>query len=97
MIKKKVTEVDDEIDWGFTILDEEQIDDYTDATNKIENLLTVSNTWKQRAWTIYEMIIPLLDNLSKDSEKEYIYWPNRNEKIEQFKRKMKEILDEDKD
>ena len=27
---------------------------------------------------------PLLNNLRKDPEKEYILWPNRLEKVEQF-------------
>jgi len=29
------------------------------------------------------LIIPLLINLMKNSEKEYIYWPNRKEKIQE--------------
>jgi hypothetical protein len=37
---------------------------------------------KERMIEIEEMIFPLLYNLMKSSEKDYIYWPNRKEKIE---------------
>ena len=30
------------------------------------------------------MIQPLLNNLQKNPEKDYIYWPNRLEKVEAF-------------
>lgn len=30
-----------------------------------------------------KMIVPLLVNLMKNSDKEYIYWPNRKEKIQE--------------
>lgn len=38
----------------------------------------VTNKLKQ----IEELIMPLLVNLMKNPEKEYIYWPNRTEKIQ---------------
>ena len=33
---------------------------------------------------LYNAILPLLSNLKKNPEKEYILWPNRTEKIEAF-------------
>ena len=33
---------------------------------------------------LYNAILPLLTNLKKNPEKEYILWPNRVEKVEQF-------------
>ena len=38
-----------------------------------------------------KMIIPLLKNLMKNPEKEYIYWPNRTEKIQKQIDKILEI------
>ena len=38
---------------------------------------------KERMIEIEGMIFPLLYNLMKSSEKDYIYWPNRKEKIEE--------------
>ena len=31
---------------------------------------------------IKKLILPLLQNLMKNEEKEYIYWPNRTEKLQ---------------
>ena len=31
-----------------------------------------------------KLIMPLLNNLKTNPEKDYIYWPNRQEKVEQF-------------
>lgn len=40
---------------------------------------------------VVEMIMPLLNNLEKDT-KDYIYWPNRQEKIKEFKKKLYDII-----
>ena len=49
-------------------LDAERAKLYEETTGKLKQL--------------EEMIMPLLVNLMKNPEKEYIYWPNRKEKIE---------------
>ena len=48
-------------------------------------------TLKEKCDTLYNMIQPLLNNLQKNPEKEYIYWPNRLEKVEEFSDKLKEV------
>ena len=40
-----------------------------------------------------DMIMPLLNNLAADPAKEYILWPNRAEKINQFIKKVNEYVD----
>ena len=42
---------------------------------------------------MYNMIVPLLDNLAKDPDKSYIYWPDRQKKIAAFKQKLKEVIE----
>ena len=42
---------------------------------------------------MYNMIVPLLDNLAKDPDKSYIYWPDRQKKLAQFKQKLKDVID----
>ena len=37
---------------------------------------------KSKLTEIERLIMPLLVNLMKDNDKEYIYWPNRKEKIQ---------------
>ena len=38
------------------------------------------------------LIMPLLKNLLANPEKDYIYWPNRTEKIEQFIDKLDSVI-----
>lgn len=38
------------------------------------------------------LIMPLLKNLMANPEKDYIYWPNRTEKIEQFIKKLDNVI-----
>ena len=40
---------------------------------------------------LYNAITPLLNNLKKNPEKEYILWPNRLEKVEQFEDHIQKI------
>ena len=40
---------------------------------------------------LYNAMVPLLNNLKKNPEKEYILWPNRVEKVEQFQDYLYEI------
>ena len=48
-------------------------------------------TVQQKCDSLYNMIQPLLNNLQKNPEKEYIYWPNRLEKVEEFSDKLSEV------
>ena len=38
--------------------------------------------------SLYNMFQPLLNNLASNPEKEYIFWPNRLTKIEEFRDKI---------
>jgi len=40
---------------------------------------------------LYNGILPLLENLKKNPEKDYIYWPNRTGKVEEFELYLKKI------
>lgn len=87
--KKNVIDLEDsdnEFDWGFCAVDEEEL-----PTSKTveEGLLD----WKGRTERMYKMILPLLSNLQKNPEKDYIYWPNREDKIDEFRRKLEEFIE----
>jgi hypothetical protein len=47
-----------------------------------------------KAQKIYDLILPLLANLKSNPEKDYIHWPNRTEKIEEFQQKLLDVLRE---
>lgn len=75
-------ELDDEFDFGFSVMDESELE----VTKKAE-------TSDAKLQKMYKMIVPLLDNLQKNPEKDYIYWPDRVKKIDEFKKKLKTLLD----
>jgi hypothetical protein len=72
---------DDEIfDFGFTAVTEDELDVVQEAKEQAEGHL---DTY-ERLSALYNAIQPLLNNLKANPEKDYIYWPNRMEKVEQF-------------
>lgn len=71
---------EDEFDFGFTTVSESDI--------KVKETVI-----KDKVDQMYKMIMPLLKNLKKDSDKnEYIYWPNRGAKIDEFMAKLEKIV-----
>lgn len=76
--------LDDSFDFGFTTVSE--IDFKTrenQVAKQVEQQVTASSQVKVEK--IYKMIMPLLLNLKKDSDtNEYIYWPHRGTKIDEF-------------
>lgn len=75
---------DDIFDFGFTAVDEDELQavQKTQAiANDAEQMATATQDKIDR---LYNAIVPLLNNLKKNPEKDYILWPNRLEKVEQF-------------
>jgi hypothetical protein len=71
---------DDDFDFGFTLVPES---DFKAKENNIQSKVD----------QMYKMIMPLLQNLKKDADKnEYIYWPNRAAKINEFIIKLEKII-----
>ena len=52
---------------------------------------TEASSTQERLDRLYNAITPLLNNLKKNPEKEYILWPNRLEKVEQFEDHIQKI------
>lgn len=67
-------------DFGFTAVTEEELDSVQSLQQSVEEAGDI----EERLNKLYNAIQPLLNNLRKDPEKEYILWPNRLEKVEQF-------------
>ena len=70
----------DIFDFGFTAVTEEELESVQTLQQSVEEAGDV----EERLNKLYNAIQPLLTNLRKDPEKEYILWPNRLEKVEQF-------------
>ena len=73
-----------DFDFGFTAVDEDQID-------FVANSQQVAEDAQKRLDARYNAIMPLLTNLQKNPEKEYILWPDRLQKVEQFRDHLTKI------
>ena len=60
-------------DFGFTAMD---ADELASVDTKIVDTTTTAKAVIDK---LDNFIRPLLENLAKDSDKDYIYWPNRSE------------------
>lgn len=78
---------DDIFDFGFTAVTEDELDAVTDLQKRADTALN----YQTRLENLYNAVIPLLNNLKKNPEKEYILWPNRLEKVEQFEDMLQDI------
>jgi prefoldin subunit 5 len=80
-----------DFDFGFTIVDEtEQVQEKTNLfEEEIDKL-------QRKCDNLYDAIQPLLDNLQKNPDSDYIKWvgKDRVEKIDEFRLKLQSILDE---
>jgi len=82
---------DDLFDFGFTIVDEQELEAVQQATAKVETVSTSVSETQDRLDKLYNAITPLLNNLKKNPEKDYILWQNRLEKVEQFEDHIQNI------
>ena len=82
---------DDFFDFGFTAVDEEELEAVQKVNKKAEASQTEASSAQERLDKLYNAITPLLNNLKKNPEKEYILWPNRLEKVEQFEDHIQKI------
>lgn len=71
---------DDIFDFGFTAVTEEELE----SVQTLQKTAVEAEEYEDRLHSLYNAIQPLLNNLRKDPEKEYILWPNRLERVEQF-------------
>ena len=82
---------DDFFDFGFTAVDESELQAVQDAQKAVGDVATTANVTQEKLDTLYNAIVPLLNNLKKNPEKEYILWPNRIDKVEQFEAHLLKI------
>ena len=82
---------DDIFDFGFTAVDEDELTAVQEAQSTLTQVSSTAESTQERLDRLYNAMMPLLTNLKKNPEKEYILWPNRTEKIEQFEAKLLDI------
>ena len=82
---------DDFFEFGFTAVDEQELEAVQKINKKAEASKTEASSAQTKLDKLYNAITPLLNNLKKNPEKEYILWPNRLEKVEQFEDHIQKI------
>lgn len=82
---------DDLFDFGFTAVDESELEAVQNTETIISEYDTQLSGLQKRLDGVYSAILPLLENLKKNPEKDYIYWPGRTAKIDEFKKRLEEI------
>ena len=77
-------DMSDLFDFGFTAVDETELE-------SVQVTQQAATSIEDRLDKLYNAIIPLLTNLKKNPEKEYILWPNRLDKVEEFETHITKI------
>ena len=82
---------DFDFDFGFTAVTEEELEVVQKQAAAVSTATADVESLHNKIDTLYNMFQPLLNNLKLNPEKDYIYWPNRMDKIEQFSDKLDEV------
>lgn len=83
--------MNDIFDFGFTAVDESELEAVQALGATAKDVEQKASTTQDKLDKLYNAIIPLLNNLKKNPEKEYILWPNRLEKVEEFETHLQTI------
>ena len=85
---KNELDMDFEFDFGFTAVNEDELD----VAQKAVTATQAASSAEDRLNKLYNAILPLLSNLKKNPEKDYIYWPKRVDKVEEFEDHISKIM-----
>lgn len=97
--KKQENKVED---FGFSFVDDPNVkfeqqyltekSDLMVAKAEITHLNKTIGFYRQKNVELLSVVEKFLDKLKDTPEKEYIYWPNRVEKIDEFKDYLNDIM-----
>jgi hypothetical protein len=83
-------------DFGFTAVDEEELESFKTLKSSKDEAVKIQSERlhesDERLNNLYNAILPLLSNLKANPDKDYIYWPNRTEKVEEFEDIIAKII-----
>ena len=82
---------DDIFDFGFTAVTEDELTTVQEANKTAIALSEQTDNKQNQLDSLYNAIIPLLNNLKMNPEKDYILWPNRLAKVEEFEDHLQKI------
>lgn len=75
-------------DFGFTFATS---DDVLDETPEYSSVQEQVNDLKQRLYAVNKIYMPLLENLNKDPDKDFIKWPGRKTVLDKHITKLKAL------
>jgi len=82
----------DIFDFGFTAVDENELEAVQKASTTAQSATQSVEQLEAKVNDLYNAVLPLLTNLKKNPEKEYIHWPNRVKKVEEFETYISKIV-----
>jgi hypothetical protein len=80
-----------DFDFGFTLVDEDELDSVQQLSKVVEQSSSNFDNAQDKLDELYNAIMPLLNNLKANPEKEYIKWPDRVTKVEAFETHIQKI------
>ena len=89
--------VDIEDDFGFSLVSEEELKAHEEALKKkVEEqsrvVVQTATELTDKLHGLRAMVMPLLNNLAKDPDKSYVFWPDRADKIKAFIKKIDDYV-----
>jgi hypothetical protein len=81
----------DIFDFGFTAVTEDELASVEISKKIADESVATAEELEARLNNLYNAIVPLLNNLKKNPEKDYILWPNRLQKVEEFEEHLLKI------
>lgn len=88
MSKDNIKELDS-YDFGFTVVDETEIK--TDEVQKANEQININNNKLKQ---IEKLVFNLVNKLLENPDKDYIYWPNREKVLNEYRNKIIEIINQ---
>lgn len=86
-------------DFGFSAVSEDELRVLTGAEREMEEVSKLldeqqkdTELYKDTVAKIEQMVTPLINNLMLNPDKNYIYWPNRVEKMKIFKAQLEKLF-----
>lgn len=76
-------------DFGFSLVDEHEV-----HSSKLEETSQREKTYKLRLDNLYKTVMPLLTNLAKNPEKQFLKWPDRAAKMNALIKRVNQIVND---
>ena len=83
---------DIDFDFGFTAMNEDELDAVQTVTAQVEASVSEVEKLQAKVASLRNAIEPLLKNLELNPDKAYIHWPDRTSKVKAFRAHLDKII-----